>query len=147
MAEIGASLREARMRQRIDLAQMEAETKIRAKYLRALENEEWHVLPGPAYVKTFLRAYADRLGLDGRLLVEEYKLAHDRLSDTELRPISSRAGARARTRRPPRTIPRAWIVGIVVLALVAALYALGRTAEDDGGAGTTGDPGRALDAG
>jgi cytoskeleton protein RodZ len=130
MAEIGSSLREARMRQRIDVAEVEADTKIRAKYLRALENEEWNLLPGPAYVKTFLRTYADRLGLDGRMLVEEYKLRHERLSDVERQPISPRS-ARARAQRPRRGIPRGWLVGLTFVALIAALYALGRSADEE----------------
>src|SRR4051812_16686430 len=87
MPAIGATLREARMRARIDISEIESETKIRAKYLRALENEEWDLLPGPTYVKSFLRTYAEALGLDARLLLEEYKLRHERLSDIELQPI------------------------------------------------------------
>ena len=47
MPEIGDQLRETRMRNRIDITEVEAATKIRAKYLRALENEEWDLLPGP----------------------------------------------------------------------------------------------------
>ena len=70
MPEIGQTLRETRMRNRVDITEVEAGTKIRAKYLRALENEEWDLLPGPTFVKTFLRSYADYLGLDSRLLVE-----------------------------------------------------------------------------
>ncbi len=58
MPEIGETLREARMRARIDVSEIEAQTKIRAKYLRALENEEWGLLPGPTFVKSFLRTYA-----------------------------------------------------------------------------------------
>src|SRR5512144_2824406 len=131
MPEIGTTLREARMRQRIDISEVEAETKIRAKYLRALENEEWNLLPGPTYVKSFLRTYADALGLDGRLLVEEYKLRHERLSDIELQPITPpRVRDRDRRRRPRRGIPRGWIVAVVVLGLLAALYALGRNSDD-----------------
>ena len=68
MPEIGATLREARMRARIDVSEIEAKTKIRAKYLRALENEEWDLLPGPTFVKSFLRTYAQALGLDGKAL-------------------------------------------------------------------------------
>ena len=83
MADIGATLREARMRQRIDISEVESETKIRAKYLRALENEEWDLLPGPTYVKSFLRTYAEALDLDAKLLVDEYKLRHEHLSDVE----------------------------------------------------------------
>src|SRR6266498_3918341 len=88
MPDIGTTLREARMRARIDISEIESETKIRAKYLRALENEEWDLLPGPTFVKSFLRTYADALGLDGKLLIEEYKLRHERLSDVELQPIT-----------------------------------------------------------
>src|SRR5207248_1276326 len=83
----GETLRDARMRARIDISEIEAETKIRAKYLRALENEEWDLLPGPTYVKSFLRTYADALGLDAKLLIEEYKLRHERLSEVERQPI------------------------------------------------------------
>ena len=82
------------MRNRIDITEVEAGTKIRAKYLRALENEEWDLLPGPTFVKTFLRSYADYLGLDSRLLVEEYKQRYERPSTMELTPFAPRAGAR-----------------------------------------------------
>lgn len=77
MADIGSTLRDARMNAGIDITEVEARTKIRAKYLRALENEEWSLLPGSTFVKSFLRTYADFLGLDGRLLVEEYKFRHE----------------------------------------------------------------------
>src|SRR5271169_439320 len=81
MPEIGATLREARMRERIDVSEVEATTKIRAKYLRALENEEWDLLPGPTFVKSFLRTYGNALGLDGRAMVEEYKLHYEHPGD------------------------------------------------------------------
>jgi cytoskeleton protein RodZ len=97
MPEIGATLREARMRARIDVSEIEAQTKIRAKYLRALENEEWGLLPGPTFVKSFLRTYAQALGLDGKALVEEYRMHHED-GDAVLEPIVS---------TPKRTPPRA----------------------------------------
>jgi hypothetical protein len=65
--EIGNSLREARVRQQLELAEVELATKIRARYLRALEEESFDVLPAQTYVKGFLRTYADYLGLDGQL--------------------------------------------------------------------------------
>src|SRR4051794_37562789 len=89
MTDIGSTLQEARMRARIDISEVESATKIRAKYLRAIENEEWEMLPGPTFVKSFLRTYAEYLGIDGRLLVEEYKLRHEPLPDqNELQPIA-----------------------------------------------------------
>jgi Helix-turn-helix domain len=133
MPAIGATLREARMRARIDISEIESETKIRAKYLRALENEEWDLLPGPTYVKSFLRTYADALGLDSRLLVEEYKLRHERLTDVELQPIAppGRRGP-GPARRSRGGIPRAYIVWFLILAVLAGIYFLGKSSEDNG---------------
>jgi cytoskeleton protein RodZ len=70
--EIGTSLREARLRQALDFPEIEQGTKIRAKYLRALEDEQFDLLPAQTYVKGFLRSYAEYLGLDGQLYVDEY---------------------------------------------------------------------------
>jgi hypothetical protein len=72
MFEIGNSLREARVRQGLDYGQVELATKIRAKYIRALEEEHFEVLPVGTYIKGFLRSYAEYLGLDGQLYVDEY---------------------------------------------------------------------------
>ena len=136
MPDIGSTLREARMHARIDISEIESETKIRAKYLRALENEEWDLLPGPTYVKSFLRTYADALGLDGKLLIEEYKLRHERLSDVELQPIAP-PGQRERRRPPRASFGRGWLVAAVIVGLVAALYFLGlKTGGDDDGGST-----------
>jgi helix-turn-helix protein len=140
MPAIGATLREARMRARIDISEIESETKIRAKYLRALENEEWDLLPGPTYVKSFLRTYADALGLDSRLLVEEYKLRHERLTDVELQPIAppGRRGTPPQRRRSG--IPRAYIVWFLVLAVLAGIYFLGKSSENSNNPATTSQP-------
>ena len=124
MPDIGASLREARMRARIDVSEIEARTKIRAKYLRALENEEWDLLPGPTYVKSFLRTYAEALDLDAKLLVDEYKLRHERLSEVELQPINAAAPGRERRRQGPVVPP--WVfVAVIIAGLVFTLYLLG----------------------
>jgi cytoskeleton protein RodZ len=70
--EIGNSLREARLRQGLDFPEIEQRTKIRSKYLRALEEEQFDLLPGQTYVKGFLRSYSEYLGLDGQLYVDEF---------------------------------------------------------------------------
>jgi len=124
MPDIGESLREARMRARIDISEIEAQTKIRAKYLRALENEEWDLLPGPTYVKSFLRTYAEALDLDAKLLVDEYKLRHERLSDVELQPINAAAPGRERRRQKP-ILPPWFFVAVIIAGLFVALYLLG----------------------
>jgi cytoskeleton protein RodZ len=124
MPEIGDQLRETRMRNRIDITEVEAATKIRAKYLRALENEEWDLLPGPTFVKTFLRTYADYLGLDARNLVEEYRARYERPSAQELTPFGTNIGSRrSRPRRPVLAPWMAVLAGVVVL--LGALWLLG----------------------
>jgi cytoskeleton protein RodZ len=131
MPGIGETLREARMRRRIDMAEVETATKIRAKYLRALENEEWSLLPGTTFVKTFLRTYAEYLELDARTLVEEYKQRYERPAHGELAPFGGLGGPRSRPQRQrPRRRSRASLgpVAVVVLgvvAILAALYLLG----------------------
>jgi hypothetical protein len=76
MFEIGNSLREARVRQGLDYPQVELATKIRAKYIRALEEEHFELLPSGTYIKGFMRSYAEFLGLDGQLYVDEYNSRH-----------------------------------------------------------------------
>jgi cytoskeleton protein RodZ len=145
MAEIGATLREARMRARIDVSEIEAQTKIRAKYLRALENEEWDLLPGPTFVKSFLRTYGQALGLDGKALVEEYKLHYEYAGEgaepTQQPAVSvprrtrvrggatkhRRAGTTAAQGQGPsrRYLAAVGAVGLVIVLLVYALLSGG----------------------
>jgi hypothetical protein len=129
MPEIGATLREARMRARIDVSEIEAQTKIRAKYLRALENEEWGLLPGSTFVKSFLRTYAQALGLDGKALVEEYRLHHERPSEGALEPIVATPRG-TRGRGPGDGPSRGYMlavgaVGAVIVLLIVLLVAGG----------------------
>jgi cytoskeleton protein RodZ len=133
MPEIGETLREARMRRRIDMTEVEAATKIRAKYLRALENEEWDLLPGPTFVKTFLRTYAEFLELDPRLLVEEYRQRYERPSTQDLAPFGAGMGAQLRRRRQRRQRPIGPILVVLfgVAVLLGALYLLGTWGPND----------------
>jgi hypothetical protein len=95
--EIGSSLRAAREHQKLELSDVERTTRIRAKYLQALEEEHWDVLPGTAYVKGFLRTYADFLGLDGPRFVEEFNERFAPSEAFETAPL-------VRVRRPRRLL-------------------------------------------
>src|SRR3954470_1663271 len=70
---VGTILREARNRRGVELSEVEAATRIRFRYLRAIEDEEWDVLPGGVYTRGFIRTYASFLGLDGDRLVTVYR--------------------------------------------------------------------------
>jgi cytoskeleton protein RodZ len=132
MPSIGETLREARMRQRLDIADVEDRTKIRAKYLRALENEEFGMLPGPTFVKTFLRTYAEMLGLDPHVLVEEYRAGFEREDEME-QPFGPPAVA-GRDRRHGPPIGPGSLVLLALVGIVAVLVAIGLASDDDGGA-------------
>jgi len=117
--EIGNSLREARLRQGFELPRAEADTKIRAKYLRALEEEHFEVLPGETYVKGFLRTYSEYLGLDGQLYVDEY---NSRFAREEEFPVQSPAARQPRARRMESNfvvVALAGIVAVTILVVVA----------------------------
>jgi cytoskeleton protein RodZ len=127
MPSIGESLREARMRQHLDISDVEVQTKIRAKYLRALEHEDFGLLPGPTFVKTFLRTYAEVLGLDPHLLVEEYRATFEP-RDEQLEPAQALGGPPSPPGRPPRQPPRpSVVVAVLVVGLLAFLIVLGVT--------------------
>ena len=121
------------MRAGIDISEVETATKIRAKYLRAMENEEWELLPGPTFVKTFLRTYAEYLGIDAKLLVDEYKLRHEQLPEQEPQPISPGLGSGPRPRLRAPVLSRGWVVALSVAGVLGLLILLGSLSEEEPG--------------
>ena len=139
MFDIGTTLKDARERQGVDFPELEQITKIRPKYLRALEDERFDVLPAPTYVKGFLRSYAEALGLDGQPFVDEdtSRFAAD---EEDYTPIRMR-------RAPVRKVDRGGRESrIAVLALlgIAIVTALVIAAWRFGGTGSQGVPGLSL---
>jgi hypothetical protein len=136
MPEIGETLREARMRARIDLSEIESRTKIRAKYLRALENEEWGLLPGPTFVKSFLRTYAEALGLDGKALVEEYRHSHEPGGDAALESGGGASSPRPPGGRLPRGPSRGYVALVAGVLLLIVLLIVGLLSGGGSSSGT-----------
>lgn len=122
-APIGVILREARMRQGLDLSDCAAATRIRERYLIAIEDGRFESLPGPAYVSGFIRAYAAHLGVTVDGPIKELPVPGQVAPPTRSRPVTVSAtritprgvGRRPRWRRP--------LVVIVLLALVAVVLA------------------------
>jgi transcriptional regulator with XRE-family HTH domain len=138
MQAIGERLREARMRQGMDITEVEVATKIRAKYLRALENDEFSMLPGSTYVKSFLRTYAEYLGLDAHLLVEEFRAQHEPRGEGELQTLAPPPRARpGRERRgapvgPPFGPGTAILGGVLLVLVILAVIGLASGGSDHG---------------
>jgi hypothetical protein len=131
---VGPTLREARRRREIELSTVEEATRIRPRFLRAIENEEWDVLPGGVYTRSFVRTYAAYLGLDGDRLAEDYR-----------REVEGPGGggepgvehAHSDGRQAPgarRSVVKAGWVAVAAVVLVAALAIV--ALPDSGGGGS-----------
>ncbi len=119
MFEIGNSLREARLRQQLDFQELEYTTKIRAKYLRALEEEHFELLPSHTYIKGFLRSYADSLGLDGQLYLDEYNSRFVIGEDDA--PVHARRVPTTRRRKSERRESSMVLLALTLIGLFTAL--------------------------
>ena len=126
MFEIGPALREARERRGLAFGDVEADTAIRTRYIRALEEEQFHVLPGPTYTKGFLRAYAEYLGLDGQLFIDEFNSRHHDARAPQEQQIASQPRSRPHQRRQRRESNLVMIVLAAIVA-VSALVLLATT--------------------
>jgi cytoskeleton protein RodZ len=128
-AGIGIKLQEARTRKKLSLQQVEEATKIRGRYLGAIENDEWDQLPGDTYARAFIRTYGRYLGLDGDRLAEEHRRSRgaarpgEQLPRVDPRP---RPVVRKRSRSARRISSRLMAVIVTVLVL-AALLGIGLT--------------------
>lgn len=114
--KLGEVLRAAREAKGVDLARVERDTKIRERYLSALERGDYPDLPGAVYTKGFLRNYGAYLGLDPEYLIDLYRIES-----------AEAAGERPQRAAPPRPLgkrrPRAFVVtpGAVVAAILTVV--------------------------
>jgi hypothetical protein len=130
---IGDELRQQRLERGIELEEVEAATGVRARFLRAIEDEDWDRLPGEFYARAFTRTYATHLGLDPARFALEPR--PDPVGD------AAAEGPRVEPRQVPETPSarksRPWLpIGAALggLVLVAALVAV---VASSGGGGST----------
>jgi cytoskeleton protein RodZ len=124
--EIGTTLREARVRRNLTLQQVEEDTKIRVKYVQAMENEDFDVMPGATYVRGFLRTYSEYLALDPEVMVDEYRSRGVKTGEIQ-EPFGgvSMLGA-PRSHRGRNTV---LFVAIICLLVLGVIWILGRGGE------------------
>lgn len=123
MFEIGNTLREARVRRNLTLQQVEEDTKIRVKYVQAMENEDFDVMPGATYVKGFLRTYSEYLALDPEVMLDEYRSRGVKTAEIQ-EPFGgvSMLGA-PRSHRGRNTVV---FVAVICLLVLGVIWILGR---------------------
>lgn len=120
MFEIGTSLREARVRRSLTLQQVEEDTKIRVKYLQAMENEDFDLMPGPTYAKAFLRTYSSYLGLDANVMLQEYTSRGEQGDHEPFGGVSMLGTPRSHRGRNTLVF-----VAVICLLVLAVIYVLG----------------------
>jgi hypothetical protein len=122
---VGTILRKARNRRKVELSEVEAATRIRLRYLRAIEDEEWDVLPGGFYTRGFIRTYAAFLGLDGERLADQYRESVEKWSRTPAervaatKPESVDRGSQRFGRVPTAALAILAVLAVAVIAVVA----------------------------
>jgi cytoskeletal protein RodZ len=142
---VGKKLQEARARKKLGLQAVEEATKIRGRYLQAIENGEWDQLPGDTYARAFIRTYGRYLGLDGDRLAEDQRRDRGAARPGERLPrVDPKPRPVTRGRRPKRAGLSPRVVAVAVTGLVvAALLVIGISTGGGSDSGNNGGQGRA----
>jgi cytoskeleton protein RodZ len=120
MPTFGENLRREREMRGVTLEEISESTKISVRLLKALEEDDFGKLPGGVFTRSFIRNYAQYLGLDEEHVLAEYKRTAQPGSDNDFsrlaagKPLPSKSGSQ------PRTLP--WVVAAVLLAGGYAVY-------------------------
>jgi cytoskeleton protein RodZ len=144
---IGDTLSAARARRQVDLEEVHAATGIRARYLRAIEEEDWEALPEDFYARSFIRKYAQFVGVDPEPLVEEFRRqtgASGRAGDAPTSPFAKTNSRKAEAlrRRRARQGVYVWLgVGALAVAVVVAIVLISSGGGEENGSSGSQDAG------
>uniref|UniRef100_UPI00403F9493 cell shape determination protein RodZ n=1 Tax=Bacillus sp. FSL K6-1003 TaxID=2954675 RepID=UPI00403F9493 len=137
MTELGIRLKEAREEKAMSLDDLQAATKIQKRYLTALEEGNYDIIPGKFYVRAFIKQYAEAVGLDADQLFEEYKKD---IPNTYHDDVSEKISGMNMQKEMPKPASKALellptilvILGvIVVIAIVYAIIQFANHKNDD----------------
>jgi hypothetical protein len=152
---IGDTLRKARADRGVELSEVERATKIRVKFLEAMEDNRWDAMPGPAYARGFLEIYARYLELDREALLEQYtetvegeRAAGEPIPESVIKPGTLRQNRPIRRRGSIKWGPVAKVGAGLLAIVVVGLIIVGSIggSDDGGGKKATGSNGQATRA-
>jgi len=133
-SHVGETLRQARNRRKVELSEVETATRIRLRYLQAIETEDWEVLPGGVYTRGFIRTYANFLGLDGDRLADDYRASVEGKASDSAAPAPGASAPRPSSGPKPGRYRRlGWLVAATGVVLIAAAVIALLPGSDSGG--------------
>lgn len=123
MTELGTRLKEARATKGYSLDDLQEITKIQKRYLAGIEEGNYSMMPGPFYVRAFIKQYADAVGLSSDELLESYKQELPSSSKEELQQTMTSAPSRRRpisrsSNRLAEAFPMIMVALFIIIAIV-----------------------------
>ncbi|MNO44585.1 cytoskeletal protein RodZ [compost metagenome] len=124
MSELGRHLKEARLQKGMSLDDVQEVTKIRKKYLEAIEAGDYKVLPGSFYVRAFIKTYAEAVGVNPDELMEEHGNVPAAPVDTTMETVIQKRSRRPETERNAKWLPTVlmWTFPVLIIVVIY-LYA------------------------
>ncbi|WP_379151518.1 RodZ domain-containing protein [Paenibacillus sp. sgz5001063] len=124
MSELGRHLKEARLQKGMSLDDVQEVTKIRKKYLEAIEAGDYKVLPGSFYVRAFIKTYAEAVGVNPDELMEEHGNVPAAPADTTMETVIQKRSRRPETERNAKWLPTVlmWTFPVIIIVVIY-LYA------------------------
>jgi Helix-turn-helix domain len=150
-SKIGQALRKARTDRGLELTDVERDTKIRVKFIEAMEEDRWEALPAPAYARGFLEIYARYLDLDAKALLDRYRETVEE-EHPEAIPESVIKPGTLRQNRPVRRTSSinlravAKVLAGLVVLIVLGLVIVGSIGGSDDGGGDQDGGGKGSEA-
>ena len=122
---IGEKLKKAREKMGLSFNEIQDAIKIRSKYLEALENDDFDVIPGEAYVRAFIKSYGNHLGLNGDELLEEYRILKEEEEKILLEEDEEENNKGGHELFQNKTLISIIIAVIILLILAILIYNIG----------------------
>ncbi|GGK13239.1 XRE family transcriptional regulator [Caldalkalibacillus thermarum] len=118
MSELGRYLKETRKEKKMTLEEIQEVTKIRKRYLEAIEKGEYNALPGAFYARAFIKSYAEALGLNPEQVLEQFSHELPRVPQTPTELVQTPQRKSRRTRRPSSTAGGKWVSNLLFYAFL-----------------------------
>ncbi|MGP4080155.1 helix-turn-helix domain-containing protein [Pseudalkalibacillus sp. R45] len=124
MTELGQRLKEARLEKQLSYEELQDKTKIQKRYLQAIEEGKYSVLPGAFYARAFIKNYAEAVGLDPDMLFEEHasEVPASKEGPTEFAPRSSKPKANVPKDNKLAKVVPLLLTAVLLTALLIAFY-------------------------